>query len=184
MDEIVICPNCRTENPPGNARCSVCAMPFTTYAGQLTDERYQGNLAAQVSKLEKRPLMVNVMAGFHLFFALFWPLASMLGAFATRVKVNEEGTNYVAASVGSIGPIMVTMVCLPFFIAFLVVAYGTWTQRDWGYWGSLGMLGLFAVLALPKFGATPVLAVLWIALSVTGAALWLKSDVKAWYALD
>ncbi len=184
MDEIVICPNCRTENPHGNARCSVCAMPFTTYAGQLTDERYQGNLAAQVSKLDKRPLMVGVMAGFHIFFALFWPLASIIGAFATRVKVNEEGTNYVAASFGSIGPIVITMICLPFFVAFLIVAYGAWTQRDWGYWGSAGGLGLFILLELSKFGAAPGLAMFWIVLAIVGLALWLQRTVKAWYALD
>lgn len=184
MDEIQYCPNCRAENPPGVSRCTVCAMPFTTYAGELTDERYQGNLAGQVAKLDKRPAMVGAMAGFHIFFALFWPIASILGAFSSRVKVNEEGTNYVAASFGSIGPIVITMVCLPFAAAFLIVAYGAWTQRDWGYWGSLGTAGLFAVLALLKLGAAPALSVFWIVLAGLGVGFWLRRDVKAWYGLD
>lgn len=184
MDETQICPNCRAENPPGNSRCSVCATPFTTYAGQLTDERYQGNLAGQVAKLDTRPVMVSVMAGFHIFFALFWPLASIIGAFKSTVKVNEEGTNYIAASFGSIGPIAITAVCLPFFVAFLIVAYGAFTQRDWGYYGSMGGMGLFATLALFKFGASPALAVFWIVLVIIGFAFWLGHGVKAWYGLD
>jgi MFS family permease len=128
--------------------------------------------------------MVSIMAGFHIFFALFWPLASVLGAFATRIKVNEEGTNYLAASFGSIGPIFTAVVCVPFFAGFLIVAWGAFTQRDWGYHGSFGVLGLFGVLALMKFGSAPALTLFWLVLVVTGVVFWLKSDVKAWYGLD
>jgi hypothetical protein len=184
QEETQTCKNCGAVNEIGRSRCIQCSNPLTAYAGQLNEEPFEGKLAQQVAKLETTPIMVKVMAGFHVFFALFWPLAFAIGSLVTRPKVNEEGTNYLAASFGSIGTIFSVAFMVPAAILLCVVAWGTATQRAWGWQCSFVSLGAFAVLALMKFGTAGVLSFVWLVLAGVGIVFWLKADVKAWYGLD
>src|SRR5262245_57107942 len=109
------CPHCGTPNEIGLARCANCQSPLTAYAGQVTGlgEAEQGRLAEKVKLLNTRPPVIGAMTGFDIFVALFWPLAAVVHAFAVRPTVNAEGTNYIGAAVGSIGPIFTAMLCIP-----------------------------------------------------------------------
>ena len=93
--------------------CSNCKSPLTAYSGQLNDESYKGNLAAQVDQLNVRPPDVYAMVAFLIIFAIGWPLRAIVTAFMGRATLNSETTNYLASAFGSIGPILTTIACLP-----------------------------------------------------------------------
>lgn len=183
QEETITCKNCGMVNDTGIARCVQCSTPLTAYGGQINGERYEGNLAAQVALLEKRPLMVSLVTGFHIFFALFWPLAFVIGSFSTRVKVSEDQTNYLAASFGSLGIIFAFITLIPLAVALFVVAWGAFTQRPWGWFASMVSMGVFLGWEVLHLKSAPLFSLLWVAVMAVGIAQWLKAEVKGWYAL-
>ncbi len=184
VEETKTCINCGMVNDIGVARCVQCSNPLTAYGGQVNNsEKHEGNLAAQVALLEKRPVIVSVVAGFSVFFALFWPLAYVIGSFTARVKVSEDQMNYLAASFGSLGVIFSAIALIPLAIVLVIVAWGTFTQRAWGWYTSLGSMGVFLFWTLVHFRAAPFFSFVWVVAMISGAVLWFKRDVKAWYVV-
>lgn len=179
MEQEKTCPHCGTSNRAGRALCAQCNFPLTAYAGDLTGESYQGKLAGQVALLEQRPPVIPIVAVGLVLLAIVGPLLTAARAFQTQPKVNEEGTNYVAASFGSVGPIMQAFVLVPVALLFLVVAWGIWTQRPWGWPAGLVTLGLLAVRSVLSITALPSLLLL-IACGVL-AWFWLRPTTKAWF---
>jgi hypothetical protein len=176
--ERATCPNCGTKNEAGRSLCEQCNTPLTAYAGQLTGESYQGRLADQVARLEQRPLPVTGMTVFLLIYALFWPIASVIGAFNARVKINAEGTNYLAASFSAIGPFLSALILLPIAGALCFLAWATWAQRPWAWNLCLAVVGLFGVLGLLKFS---LLGFVWGFVAVGLTVVWLRPDTRAWF---
>ena len=161
----------------------MCSSDLTAYGGQINGEKYEGKLASKVALLETRPRIVSAVAGFHIFFALFWPLAYVMGSFGSRVKVNEDQTNYLAASFGSLGIIFSFIALIPLAVALFVVPWGTWTQKPWGWFASLISMGVFGGWALVHLKSSPFFSIIWIALMVVCVIQWYKEEVRGWYAL-
>lgn len=179
------CPYCGTVNEISLARCSNCQSPLTAYAGQITglEESGKGRLAEQVKAVEIRPPAIGAATGFNIFVALFWPLAAIIGAFASRTRVNADGTNYISAVVGSIGPIFTALVMLPLTLALVVVAWGTWTQQTWAWKANAVTIVGFALLMLTRIGSAPI-SLIWLIGSGALAYLWFQPRTRAWYGLD
>jgi hypothetical protein len=139
------CPHCGTVNEVGRARCANCQSPLTAYAGQITglEESRQGRLAEKVRALDTRPPVIGVMVAFQGFLAL-WSLWAVLSAFTARPRMNAEGTNYIGAAVGSIGPLFTAIVLIPIAIALGINGWGIWTQQPWGWKAGAGIPSAFS----------------------------------------
>jgi hypothetical protein len=170
-------------NEEGRALCANCQTPLTAYAGQLRDapESSGGKLAAQVAHLNTRPPIIGAMALFDVLFALFWPLAFVVGAFAARQQVNGEGTNYIFAAIGTVGPALAALVLIPAALALCALAWATWTQRPSAWIGNAYTLGAFALLALRKFPNAPIMSLVWIGVAGVLAYVWFRPETKAWF---
>ncbi|MCW3099080.1 MAG: hypothetical protein JWL77_4698 [Chthonomonadaceae bacterium] len=179
MPDTIQCPNCGTPNDTAAALCKACMNPLTAYSGELKGETYQGNLAKQVVHLETRPPAVIAMTALDIVFALFWPLRMVFANFAARQTTNAEGTNYVAAAFGTIGPILSAILLVPAAILLGVMAWGAWTQRPWAWMANFGVLIVFALLNLRP---TPT-ALLAVAAIVIGV-FWMMPRTKGWYGLS
>jgi hypothetical protein len=177
------CPNCGAANSIDSALCENCRAPLTAYAGQLTGqgESAQGRLAGQVAQLETRPPGVVAMTVFDVLFAGFWPLRSVAGAFLAKPRLNAEGTNYLGAAFGTVGPVLAAIVLIPLALALFGLAWMTWTQRPWTWTANLAALGLFALLALLHFSP---LSVVWLAAAGALAYLWFRPETKAWFGFS
>jgi len=179
MSDTIQCPNCGTPNDSSAALCKACMNPMTAYSGELKGEVYQGNLAKQVVHLETRPPAVIAVTVLDGVFALFWPLRIVFANFAARQTTNAEGTNYVAAAFGTVGPILAAILLVPAAIALGVFAWAAWTQRPWAWMANLGVLILFALLNLHR-SPTALFAVAAIAIGV----FWMMPRTKGWYGLS
>lgn len=182
-DDAQQCPNCGLLNEEGRALCANCQTPLTAYAGQLRGEPESsgGRLAAQVAHLNTRPPIIAALALFDLLFALFWPLAFVVGAFAARQQVNAEGTNYIFAAIGAVGPTLAALVLIPVALALCALAWATWTQRPSAWVGNGYALGAFVLLALRKFPNAPIMTLVWIGLACGLAYLWFRPETKSWF---
>ncbi len=179
------CPNCGLVNDAGRARCADCQTPLTAYAGQLEEfTSSQGRLVQHVARLNRRPLAVAALALFDALFALFWPLAFVIGALAARQSVNAEGTNYLASAFGMVGPTLYAVVLIPAALALGALAWATWTQRPWAWTANVVVLGIFALLALFKLAAAPIMAIIWIGLACGLTYYWFQPETKAWFGLN
>lgn len=183
-EHTVTCSRCGTVNDIGNAVCANCMVPLTRYGGQVgQEENFDRRLTAQVAKLETRPMPVNVMTGFSLFFALFWPLLGIIHAFSARPAVNAEGTNGIQSAVGTIVPIATTVVFLPLVVALGFLAYATWKQTPWAYNANFVMLIAFALVVV-LMGGLHMASLFWIAVAIALGIGWNRADVRAWYGLN
>jgi hypothetical protein len=159
--------------------------PLTAYAGQLAGETYQGKLASQVEALDRRPLVVAVLAVLNILVALL-----ALGyAIHSILSTHHEGEEaYLANAFNAIGAFMIALVLVPIAIALIIHAAATWTQRTWT-WNSnlafLGVIGLFQLTQFryPGFGIH-LLAVILLALAGGLAYLWFRPQTRAWYGLS
>ncbi len=182
MDDTQQCPNCGHVNDIGLAVCESCNSPMTAYGGQVTGEAYEGGrLKGQVAKLEVRPAAVTAIVVFDVLFALFWPFAYVIGGFLGVHGANSEGTNAMAAAVSWVPALFWAAVLVPSGIALLVLAWLAWSQRPIAWNVNLGVVILFGLLSLRAFPGPGF----WIFLpvSIVLAALWLRSDTKAWYGM-
>jgi hypothetical protein len=158
---------------------------LTAYAGQVTGlgESAGGRLAEHVNRLNTRPPVIGAMAGFDVFVALFWPLASVIGAFRARPVPNAEGTNYIGAAVGTIGPIFTAMLCIPLAIVLGGIAWGTWTQQPWAWKANAVVVIGFLLFLLPRVAAAP-LNIVWMVVAGALAFLWFSPRTKAWFGME
>lgn len=177
------CPHCGELNSADRAVCTNCQSPMTAYAGDITGEpgEHSQKHAEEIAFLTTRPPASVVMAAFDVFFAVFWPLAYVIGSFLTRPQMNSEGTNYINAAVGTVQPILAAIFLLPMAGALCAVAWATWNQRTWAWMGNAVALGLFAVMAVPNFRSAPLSAVFWLAVAGGLAYLWFQKRTKDWY---
>lgn len=178
MSDTIQCPNCGTPNDTGAALCKACMTPLTAYAGELKGETYQGKLAKQVANLDTRPPAVIAMTALDIVFALFWPLRILVNSFAARPTTNAEGTNYVASSLGAIGPIFMAFLLIPAAIALGVMAWAGWTQRPWSWMINFGILIVFTLLNL-----RPSPAALFAVAAIVIGVFWMMPRTKEWYGL-
>jgi hypothetical protein len=178
------CPHCGTLNEIGLSRCENCQTPLTAYGGQVTGLGEPNERLRERARLvNERPPVIGAMAGFHVFVALFWPLAATIGAFSERTTTNAEGTNYIAAATSSIGPIFMAALCIPLAVALCIVAWGAWTQQPWAWKASTGIAIGFILLMLMRVTAAP-LNFLWLVLAGVLTFLWFQPRTKAWYGMD
>lgn len=185
-EQTVKCPHCGEENDVASALCTQCNTPLTAYAGTLTGhvEEATRRRAALAATQDIRPPAVNAMAVFLAAFALFWPLARVVGAFAARRAVgadNTEGLNYIGNAVGMVGPIVSALVLVPAALALLTLAWAVWTQRTWAWTAALAALGLFALLALLAFGVTPLRSLALLLAAGALAFAWVQPRTRAWF---
>ena len=177
------CPHCGTQNDAGRALCANCQAPLTAYSGQLRGEKYEGKLASQVEQLEQRPIAVYAMAVMLGVIAVGWPLRAVVTSFLHRAQLNVDNTNYAQSAFGSIGPILVTIVCLP-ITAFLVwAAWASFTQQVRGWQCSFGAVAAFALYVAFQYSAYRGWALVWIGVSVCVMALWMLKPTRAWFGL-
>ena len=174
------CRYCGTDNKVGDALCKSCKSPLTAYAGQITGEASgnQEQRQREVALLSSHPLSVKLMVGFQVLYALMGPLAKVIRGFASQPKVNEEGTNYVSASFGSVGPILTALFLVPIALALFVLAWGTWTQRSWAWIPSLVVVILVGVGAALSFS---FLSVFWIGMAGVLLFFWFKPEIRKWF---
>lgn len=183
MIDTKTCPHCGEANDPGRATCVNCGTPLTAYGGQVgQNDNFERKLAAQVKALDTRPLVVSAMAIFQLLFALFWPVAVVMASFAAQPHTNAEGTNYLAAAFGAIGPFFVSITMLPVAVLLCFLAYASWTQRPWAWSVALGVPALAVMVAYVRYGFGLWLFV-WGGAAVVLTYLWLQSRTKNWYGL-
>jgi hypothetical protein len=159
--------------------------PLTAYAGQLAGESYQGNLAAQVEALNRRPPMVAVLAALNILVAIF-----ALGyALHSILSTHHEGEGaYLANAFSAIGAFLVAIVLVPIAIALIIHAAATWTQRTWTWNSNLALLAVIGLFQLTQF-RTPglgihLLAVFLLALVGMLAYLWSRPPTRAWFGLS
>lgn len=186
LPESVTCPHCGTSNRGDRALCANCQSPLTAYGGQLKghSETESGRFARQAAGLYVRPPAVYAAVAFDALFAVFWPLAYVLGAFAARERVNAELTNYLASAFGAIGPILSAIVLIPAALVILLVAWGAWSQQPWAWSANLGVIGVFALAALFKYGAHPAASIVWLIVACVLAAVWTRPATKSWYGMN
>jgi hypothetical protein len=184
MAETQQCPHCGTPNDIGRSLCENCQTPLTAYAGQLHGQAYQGRLAEQVALLNTRPPVVVGMTVFHVLLVVFWPLARVVGAFASRQQTNAEGTNYIASAFSSIGPILQAIVFVPIALALIVLAWATWTERTWAWTVNAFALAAFALFAILKYPSAHLQAILYVGLAGGLAFFWFRPQTRGWYGLS
>ncbi|MCS6775831.1 MAG: hypothetical protein RMJ43_02710 [Chloroherpetonaceae bacterium] len=179
------CAHCGTLNTTGAALCVNCHMPLTAYGGQVTglETASTGRLAERVQALIHRPPVIYWAAGFNLFIALFWPVAALIRTFISRPQVNEEGTNYIVAALGAMGPVFATVLLLPLALLLLAVAWGIGTQQPWAWRANIAVLAGFALFMLTRVGTAPI-SLVWLAVAGVIAFFWLQPRTRAWFALD
>jgi hypothetical protein len=134
--------------------------------------------------LNLRPPVIGAMALFDLLFALFWPFAFVVGAFAARTHLNADQTNYLGTAFSAIGPILSAIVLIPIGLALLGLAWGTWTQRPWAWTANAAGLAAFALAALFKFFSAPIMAFVWIGLACGFAYYWFRPETKSWFGMS
>ena len=183
MDTIQ-CPHCGTQNDTGRALCANCQSPLTAYAGQLRGETYEGKLAGHVGLLKGRPISVSIMAGFLVFIAVAWPLRAIYSGFAVRPHLNSEGTNYLASAFGAIGPLMISIACLPLAAVLVWIAWSAFTQQTRGWQFSLIALGSFAAYILIRAGEYRNWSILWVGATAILAGFWFHKSTKSWYGMS
>lgn len=179
------CAHCGTINATGVALCANCHMPLTAYGGQVTglETAPAGKRAERVQALTHRPSVIYWAAGFNLFVALCWPVATLIRTIIHRPQVNEEGTNYIVAALGALGPIFSTALLLPLTLLLLAVAWGIGTQQPWAWRANLAVLGGFALFMLTRISMAPI-SLIWLATAGVLAFFWLQPRTRAWFALD
>jgi hypothetical protein len=184
--ETVQCKFCGEVNEVGSALCANCKSPLTAYAGEIKglSAEEKARMAARVARLKRHPPAVYALTVFNALFALFWPLAFTLGGFMARERVNSEGTNYLAAAFGAIGPFLTALMLIPAGLALIYLAWATWSQRSWAWMANLGSLALFAFLALRQFSSAPLLALFWLFVAGALTVIWLRPETKVWYGLS
>lgn len=175
------CPECNLDNEEGAAFCANCVAPLTAYGGQITGLVSDETLA-KLARLRIRPPAVPIMTAFNVLVALMWPLATLLSRISSRPQVNAEGTNYAGAAFGAVGVAFLAMFMIPLGIALLVAAFGTWTQRSWGWYASAGTLGVIGAISIMGFIGGPLRFVT-IAVCIVLAILWFHRDVREWYGV-
>ena len=181
MADTLQCPNCGVENETDRTRCSNCQNPLTAYGGELTGETYIGKLAEQADLVTERPHSVVALVALVVLYVLLGPLRTTYLTFAHRVVTNAEGTNYVGASFGIIGPIMIAAFQIPYAIALLVAGGGAMAQKTWGWNAGIVVLALSSVSTIRGFMPFP--GILYVAVIITVAVLWFSDRTKAWFGL-
>jgi hypothetical protein len=161
---------------------------MTAYSGQLTGEKYQGKLAAQVALLNTRPIPVTAMTIFQLVFALF-PLTIFAHFLPGHVSSNPDDAYQASMSSAFhvISAVVAGFVMIPLSVSMIWLAWATWAQRTWAYNAVFAPLIGFVILMLTKFQqpSTPlhVLA----GISLAGIAVlvffWYRPTTRAWYGL-
>jgi hypothetical protein len=182
--ETIQCPYCSTVNDTKRSLCANCQSPLTAYSGQLRGETYQGKLAGQVECLQVRPLSVNLMAALLVTVAAGWPLRSIVAAFVNRAHLNVEATNYLASAFGAIGPIMVTILCLPLAAMLGWIAWSVLMQQPRAWKLSLVVISAFAVFILIRASEYRIWTVMWLGLAAGLAAVWLRRSTRAWFGIQ
>ena len=184
MPDTLQCKHCGEINDNTMATCANCHTPLTAYGGQVgQEENYVTRSNQQLQALEQRPSIVTAMTVFDTLYALAVPLWSVIGAWTTRPKVNEEGTNAIQSAAGTLVPIVYTLTLLPIAIILCIVAYFTWTQRVWAWTANAVVLVGMALLPFLLHGFT-LATIVWIAIAAVFAYFWFQKPVKAWFALD
>jgi hypothetical protein len=163
--------------------CENCNTPLTAYGGQVgQEENFKRRLATQVSALDVRPPAVIAMVVFYLLFTLFWPLRGVVSAFAARPHLNSEGTNYIGAAFGTLGPIFACVTLLPIAVLLCGLAYFTWAQRPWTWMAGLVGLGVAVVVTALQNGLGALTILIGI-VAVTIAVFWTQARTRAWFGL-
>jgi hypothetical protein len=163
----------------GAAVCENCGTPLTAYGGQITGE-VSTETRLKASRLAARPVIVPVMAGLDVLFAVFGPLAMVMGRFIGRTAVNTEGTNYLGAAFGAVGVAFVAMFMVPFAIALLVVAWGTIAQRSWAWPANILVLAALVFLGGLFLPLGTVGWVIRILLAAVLGFMWSREETRAW----
>ena len=187
MDEIRSntrqCPHCGVVNDMSRALCSNCQSPLTAYGGQLNGVAYQGKLAAQASQAAVRPAVVTAMTLFDILYAVFWPIAYVIGAYMGRAQLNTEGTNYVAAALGSLGPLFSALALLPIGAMLCFLAWSTWTQRTWAWTANAWTIGIFVLIVFMKHQFS-LFTFVCAGLAGALAYFWFLPRARAWFGLS
>lgn len=177
------CKHCGEVNDTGTSICVNCLTPLTAYGGQVGQAQdYEAKLATQVAALDQRPPVIAAAVIFELLYALAVPLWTVIGSWTAKPQVNEEGTNYLQASSGALVPIFQTLFLVPVAIALCVVAFFTWSQRDWAWKANHVVFGVIALTPILLHGFAPA-TWFWIVLVLVFEVLWNQHAVKEWFGL-
>ncbi len=177
------CPHCGVVNASSRALCINCQSPLTAYAGELQGESYQGKLAEQAAHAEIKPWAVTAMAVCDVLFAVFWPIAFVIGAYTARAHVNVEGTNYAAAAFGSLVPLFYALTLLPIAALLCFVAWGAWAQRTWAWAANAWTIGAF-VFVVFIYHRVSFLTFICVCLAGGLAYAWYLPRTRAWFGIS
>lgn len=175
------CPHCQNENEEGAALCEYCGEPFTAYAGQLTGEASEATFA-KLRRLSYRPPVIPGATALLVLIALFGPFSAVLGRFASRTVTNAEGTNYAGAAFCAVGIALTALFMIPIGIAFLYLAWATWTRATWVW--TVDMVVFIGAVLLALTGHLASLALLNLPLAVASIAalvFWFRQDTRDWF---
>lgn len=178
------CKHCGTLNEAGRALCSNCQTPLTAYSGELRGEEYRGKLAGQVDRLGGRPPAVTMVSIFLVLAAIGWPLRAVVAAFLKREHLSADGTNYISSAFSAIGPIFISIVCVPIAAVLVWIAWSVYQQRPGSWQFGLGALIAFAAYSLVQLGVSMGWSIFWLAITAVLAVLWFHGSTRAWFGLD
>ena len=179
MLETKTCPGCGTANDISRALCEVCSTPLTAYSSELPAEDLERkvSLKKEAMKLTRHPSAVLVMVGFQSFIALLL-LSKVFASIASRQQVNAEGTNYIGAALGSIGPVFTAIFLVPAALAVLFLAFQTWSQSSWAWMAGTVFAVACCLLGVWLFGGFAILCVPAI---IALLIFWNQPACKKWY---
>lgn len=177
------CPECGTDNEESAAICANCVAPLTAYAGGYVAGMASDATLAKLQRLNYRPPVIPVMAAFDVLVALVGPVWAILGRFMARPEVNSEGTNYAGAAFNAVGIALLAVFMVPLALALWATAFGTITQRAWGWYGSLVVLAAVLLGSFTGFLSLGFLKYPILVADIVLAIMWLQHSVREWYGL-
>ena len=174
------CPHCGHANDIGRSVCEVCNNPLTTYGAQVKGASEEDVLSRKkrIEILEVRPPGATVATVFNVLFALFGPIAIILGAMSARPHVNASGTNYMAAATGAIGPVFALMFFGPIALGLFAAAWAAWNQISWGWTGTVIAASVCILYGL--FRGSPV-SIIWLAAGAVMFYFLFRPQTRVWY---
>ena len=105
-------------------------------------------------------------------------VGKVISGFASQQRVNEEGTNYIGAALGSIGPIFMAIILVPAAVGILYLCYQTWSQQEWAWIAGVYFSVAIVIVSLWLLHVLGVFILLGV-----GALLffWNGTQTKTWY---
>lgn len=177
------CPHCDTPNDEGEALCTQCATPLTSYSGTVTGE-VSARTLERARAARRVPPTIRYGVGYLALAAVAGPIRWAVLTVAGRQGLNAESTNYIGAAVGAVGVFLILSVAIPWALALAYVAWGAHYQRAWAWPATMVVIVCFTPL-MRLLGLAGGLGLLLVAAaSVVAAVLWLRSETREWYGVS